>query len=334
MLNDLSAILAGFSIVSAVVLLFAYLFFLPNMRKTVAGRFSCAVTLVGLALLQLSHYSYFIQNTDLLASYRYCTLLMLLPPSFFFFGREVLFPDVRYYWFDCLHIAPILLISVLPIEVLPGLSFLIGTGYTFWFARIIYQLRAQRSRFKFEMFFFGMFALMALVALVLGLWLPVIDHNVFYIAYSNAISIAMVLIVAALLVFPELLGDILLITELTYAKSKLSGINREQSELERLMIHERQFENEELSLASVAELLKLSSHQLSELINTEYGYGFPRLVREHRVRAAKSLLVAEPSASVLAISMMTGFKSQSSFYTAFKDSTGESPGSYRSKRCS
>jgi len=195
-------------------------------------------------------------------------------------------------------------------------------------------MRNQRSRFRFEIFFFGLFALMAFAALLLGLSLPWLEHNVFYLAYANSISIAMVLVVSALLIFPELLSDIQLVVELSYAKSKLHGIDTEQKvvELEQLMLHEKPFEDEQLSLATVADLLGLNAHQLSELINTEYGHSFPRFIREHRVRLAKTLLVSEPNASVLAISMMAGFKSQSNFYTAFKESTGEAPGNYRSKR--
>ena len=89
------------------------------------------------------------------------------------------------------------------------------------------------------------------------------------------------------------------------------------------------FQNEELSLSMLAEQLKLTTHQLSELINTEFEYGFPRYVREHRIRQAKDLLLNEPNSSILAISMNVGFKSQSNFYTAFKEITGISPGQFR-----
>ena len=41
------------------------------------------------------------------------------------------------------------------------------------------------------------------------------------------------------------------------------------------------------------------------------------------------MLRTDDKSSVLSISMMTGFKSQSNFYTAFKEVTGESPGEYR-----
>jgi len=75
--------------------------------------------------------------------------------------------------------------------------------------------------------------------------------------------------------------------------------------------------------------MELSVHQLSELINSNFDYSFPRYIREHRIREAKELLINEPNSSVLSISMMTGFKSQSNFYTAFKEITGFSPGQYR-----
>ncbi|MFK8019802.1 MAG: helix-turn-helix domain-containing protein [Pseudomonadales bacterium] len=75
--------------------------------------------------------------------------------------------------------------------------------------------------------------------------------------------------------------------------------------------------------------MALSAHQLSELINSHYGVGFPRFLRQHRVDAAKTLLLDEPDASILSVSLMIGFRFQSSFYSAFKELTGLSPGAYR-----
>ncbi|NQZ06546.1 MAG: AraC family transcriptional regulator, partial [Algicola sp.] len=62
---------------------------------------------------------------------------------------------------------------------------------------------------------------------------------------------------------------------------------------------------------------------------TEYGVNFSRYIRERRVDAAKVLLLGEPDSSVLAISLETGFKSQSNFYAAFKEITNQSPGQFR-----
>ncbi len=331
LVNHISSLLAGFSVVSVLVLLFVYVFFLPDMRKTKAGKLACTVTLVSLSLVQLGHYLHFIEGIELLESRVYCSLLSIIPPAFFFFGREVLFPNVHYRWFDWLNITPFVLSLLLPIKVLPVVAFLFGTAYTFWFTQAIYKLKHESRRFKFEMFFFGLFAIMALAALILGLSLPAMDPSIFYISYSNSIAVAILLIVTALLIFPELLSDILLIAELAYAKTKLQGVDItiKKDELEQLMVNERLYENEELNLSMVAKLLDLSVHQLSELINTAYGLSFPRFVREHRIQAAKELLLADKKISILSISMETGFKSQSNFYTAFKESLGMSPGQFR-----
>ena len=89
------------------------------------------------------------------------------------------------------------------------------------------------------------------------------------------------------------------------------------------------YQNEKLNLAMLAEAMTLTSHQLSELINVHFGKSFSRYIREQRVAAAKELLLSQPDASILAISLETGFKSQSNFYAAFKEITGQSPGDYR-----
>ena len=331
MLNHLSILLTGFSIFSIVILLIAYVFFLPDMRKSFTGKLAAIALLLSLCFLQVGHYAYFLNDIPLLNYRAYGSLLLFLPPTFYFYSRVILFPEIDYKLLDALHFIPSIISIALPVSTLAPLGFLFGTAYTFWFALLIFKLRNQSKRFKFEIFFFGLFAIIASVALALCLSLPYIDTKIFYFTYSNSISCSVMLIVCALLFFPKLLSDILLITELTYAKSKLSGINTEQKikQLEQLMLADHLFENEDLSLKLLADQLDLTSHQLSELLNTKFQCSFPRYIREHRVRQAKTLLIDEPNSSILAISMSTGFKSQSNFYTAFKEITGLSPGQYR-----
>ncbi|MEM8497390.1 MAG: helix-turn-helix domain-containing protein [Pseudomonadota bacterium] len=332
-MNTIGSLLAGFSIISALMLMLIYLFALEQMSKTSAGKIACCAVLLGLAGLQYAHFLAFREQLPLLDMRIYCVLLAVLPAAFFFFSREVLFDQTRYQRRDTVHLATVFAACVLPLKLVPVMAFLVGTGYTCWFSVVVFRLREQRGRFKFEIFFFSAFALMAFVALVLGLALPFLEHSVFYYTYSIAISLAMLMVVSALLIFPELLSDLLLVTRSAYASSKLHGVNVDAKllRLEELMIKDKHYQDEALNLNSLAELVELSPHQLSELINSHFAYGFPRFMREHRIRAAKTLLIAEPSASILSISMMTGFKSQSSFYTAFKELTGESPGSYRRK---
>ena len=331
MISFFTQLIAGFSIFSAAILLFAYLFFLPDMRKSVVGKLACATLLISLSGLQFGHYLYFSEGVDLLNDRRYLYLLLFVPITFYFFSRVVLFPDAKLHLYHILHLIPLIIGILSPLKAIPVIAFLIGTGYTFWFARIVFQLRGQRSRFKFEIFFGVLFALMALLALILGLSIPYIDHTIFFSAYAGSIGIAMLLVTAAVIIFPELMSDIVEITEAAYANSTLSGVNVDalRISLERLMNEDKVYQNEDLSLNTLAEMLDISGHQLSELINTQFDCGFPRFIREQRVAEAKEMLVNEPSASVLSIGMSTGFKSQSNFYSAFRDITGMSPGNFR-----
>ena len=183
------------------------------------------------------------------------------------------------------------------------------------------------------MFFFSLFAVLAVLILVLGLSIPYMDPAVFYISYANFIAIALLLVVGALIAFPDLLGEIADAAQLAYASSTLKGVDvaARLQRLDGLMAVEKIYQNENLNLALLAEALELTSHQLSELINTQYGVGFSRYIREQRVAEAQRLLREDTTSSILSISMMTGFRSQSNFYAAFREITGESPGSYRKR---
>lgn len=331
MIADFTTLIIGFSVFSAGVLLLAYLFFLKDMEKSTFSRLSATILLGALTLLQIRHFHHLRTGAELFESQIYLLLLLATPPSFYFFSKEVLLPGSRISIWSVIHLLPLALSFVVPANIVAPLAFVIGTGYAFWFARFVYGMRAQRSRFRFEMFFFGLFALLALLVLLLGISIPYLDASVFYISYANFIGIAILLVIAALLFFPELLGNMSDAARLTYATSTLQGVDKQTMllRLDKLMVEERIFENENLNLGLLAETLGISSHQLSELINTEFGYGFSRYIRERRVAEARRLLVDDPNSSILAISLMTGFKSQSNFYAAFREITGEAPGTYR-----
>lgn len=331
MINHLTILLIGFSVFALVILLGAYWFFLPDMRKSLPGKLACSALIVCLILLQLAHYHHFAFNTDLLSYRVYGVLLMFAPPTFYFFTRVVILPDPDYPWWHLLHLIPLGISFLVPLTHLPLFAFSIGSLYVGWSVAKVLQLRGQHARFKFELFFFAMFALMAVMALTLGLVLPVLPHAIYYLLYTNAISVAVLLITAALIFFPHLLGDIRDLTEVAYSNTKLANVDiaLKRDALDHAMRSEHLYQNEELNLSTLAEVVDLTPHQLSELINTEFNVGFSKFVREHRVRAAKTLLSTDTTSSILAISMMTGFRTQSSFYSAFKELTGMSPGAYR-----
>ena len=333
MIRDLIILLIGFTLFSSAIAATAYLFFLPDMRKSTGSKFAAFLMLLVLSGLQTGHYLYFDRDIPALDSRLYLVFLLTAPPAFYAFSRVVIFADRNTNRETWIHFFWPLMALILPIESIPVVAFVIGTGYTFWFARILLGMRDHRNHFHFEFFFFAMFAAMALAALLLALALPYINHDLYYLIYSLCIGTAMFLIIGALIIFPERVADIMRRTEQVYAKSHLKDVNvpRLANKLNQLLEQDEVYQNENLSLATLAELVELTPHQLSELINRHFGVGFPRFVRESRVKIAQRLLLAEPQTSILAISMMTGFKSQSSFYTAFKEVVGESPGGYRNR---
>lgn len=336
MLIHITILLIGYTIFSAGSLIFAYSFFLHDLQKSIYSKVSCISLLLGLASLQGCHYFTLTTSFDSLNSRFYLAGLLFVPASFYYFSRFVLFPSTVPNFKYLLHLIPLIVGFFLPKAIVPAIAFLIGSAYCLWFIHLVLMLRNQHNRFTLERFFFGMFALFAIVALILGLMIPYIDPTIFYIAYGSSIGIAMLLVTTAIIVFPEMLSDIQQIADLTYAISKLNDIDVEtkKNDLENLIQQESIFQNEKLSLSSMADMLDLTPHQLSELVNSEYGYGFSRFVRIHRIEQAKILLIHEPKTSILAISIMTGFQSQSNFYSAFKDIVKESPGNYRKKRLS
>ena len=318
---------------SALLLFIAYAFFLNNVYKSIAAIGSCALLLAALAGIQVAHLAFFTNNIDPMQFQLYRFLLFLVAPMFFFFSRFILVPEARTPLLMLLHFSPLMISFFLPREVAIPVVFLIGSGYCFWLANMIYGLREQRQRFKFEIFFFGLFSVQALLVLIFGLAIPYIDVTNFYHLYANSIGFAFFLVVAALIVFPDLLSDIAEVAKISYSATTLTevDIDAKLKELDTLMKTSKIVQNEQLNLTLLADEVDLTSHQLSELINVHFAMGFSRYIRQRRVDVAKRLLIDEPDSSILSISLDTGFKSQSNFYAAFKEITGETPGSYRKK---
>ncbi|MCQ0113012.1 helix-turn-helix domain-containing protein [Zhouia amylolytica] len=119
---------------------------------------------------------------------------------------------------------------------------------------------------------------------------------------------------------------------LSLLKSKeKSGTEVEQTleQLTNYMISEKPYLDSEISLQKLALLLNLPEKQLSQLINQQTGKHFFDYINEFRINEAKILLKENPDLTVLEILYDIGFNSKSSFYTAFKKQTSQTPTAYR-----
>ena len=114
-------------------------------------------------------------------------------------------------------------------------------------------------------------------------------------------------------------------------RSYLQGLNLDYIEagLQTLMMKNEMYLDENLSLPQLAECLGISPHQLSQFLNTRLNKNFKTFVNEYRIAKAKELLIQDKDAKVLAIALDVGFKSKSTFNSAFLKVTGTVPSEYR-----
>lgn len=94
---------------------------------------------------------------------------------------------------------------------------------------------------------------------------------------------------------------------------------------------EHWYKNGDLKLDSLAEVLAMTPHELSQLINLEYATNFSDFLNRHRVEALKQLLhdPEHQHKTVLELAIACGFNSKSALNRAFKKVTGVTPSEFK-----
>jgi AraC-like DNA-binding protein len=87
------------------------------------------------------------------------------------------------------------------------------------------------------------------------------------------------------------------------------------------------FLNEKISLVEVSKILKISSQQISQVINEKTNLNFNDFVNGYRIEEAKQMLLSNTYSKLTidAIAQKSGFHSKSAFYLAFKKISGNTP---------
>ncbi len=326
----IALLLIGFSIVSALVLIVSH-FNASNYPEQPQARYMGGLLALVLAGLQAIHFSYLEFDSPLIHSGLYQMLLFAVAPSFYLFSKPLLKGTTDFRAVEITHLIPVVIAPWISASLALPLSFAVGSGYLLWLIRSLYALREQRNRFHLELTMLVLTFAVAIAVLIMGFTLPILNEKLFFYLYSSAIGCAFILINLSINLFPKLPIKIAESASETYATTTLSNINCEGQieQLTNLMKQDSTYKDPTLDLSTLASRLGLSSHQLSELINTRLGISFSRYIREQRVSAAKAMLLEESTASVLSIGLSVGFTSQSNFYDAFRDITGMTPGKFR-----
>jgi len=98
------------------------------------------------------------------------------------------------------------------------------------------------------------------------------------------------------------------------------------------MQNERLYADHDLRVGTLADLIGLPEYQLRKKINQKLGFrNFNQFVNQYRIKEASERLVNEPRTPVLTIGLDVGFRSISSFNTAFQDQFGMSATVYRAQ---
>lgn len=99
--------------------------------------------------------------------------------------------------------------------------------------------------------------------------------------------------------------------------------------LESLMNEKDLYKNPNLTLQDLAKELNISSHQLSQFLNTNLGKNFTSFVNEFRIKEACKIITSNDKLTLESIGYDVGFNSKSTFFSAFKKHTGTTPSNYQ-----
>ncbi len=121
-------------------------------------------------------------------------------------------------------------------------------------------------------------------------------------------------------------------------KYKKSNLDIEETKvvlekINHLLIKEKVFLEDNISMKNLAEKIGIPSHKLSQIINEKMSKSFWDLINSYRIMEAKELLCHKDSKNltILEIAYKVGFNSNVSFNRAFKKLTKITPTQYRKK---
>lgn len=180
--------------------------------------------------------------------------------------------------------------------------------------------------------------------LLIGLFLlylvqvGIISYKIFIEDIPNTITLNASLFFSFCVIYfayKSLANDNILFDRPKYIASALTDqqANTMVEKLKQLMKEERLFLQPQLKIGDVASKLETTSKYLSQAINDGLGKNFYEFINEYRVEHVKGLLKDHNNHrfTLLALAQQAGFKSGSTFNTAFKKYVGMLPSTYRKK---
>ena len=105
--------------------------------------------------------------------------------------------------------------------------------------------------------------------------------------------------------------------------------NKLIKQIKHYLIKKNQYQNPKLSIDSMAHDLNIDTQQVIQLFDYQMSTSFNDYVLQLRINRAIKLLKDNEFLNSGSIYSTVGFKSNTTFYNAFKKITGKSPSDYR-----
>lgn len=169
----------------------------------------------------------------------------------------------------------------------------------------------------------------AALVIVIELWAA--GSVPLFIEFSGALLLFLIFIGANIWMF-RLREDLpLALADSSRQKRETESLDQEIIErIERLMSEQRFYAQHSVTIADLAEQLRLPAYRLRQLINQHMGYqNFNQFLNRYRIEEASRRIREEKSLAILSIALDVGFKSMSSFNQAFKAAHNLTPTAYR-----
>jgi AraC-like DNA-binding protein len=295
---------------------------------------------------------------------------LLYGPIFYLYAQGVIFRDFKLSGSHLLHLIPFLLFTVTFLSLtnfaaisseeiikneLPWQFYLVSSllythffvylGLTYkslWkYRKIIKNKYSQIDQINLDWlsFFINTLGLLTFVSLI---------HNFIGLAENRRVFIT-TLVLLLIFVFyfvnkvilkalrqPEIFAGITQNETAKYLGSNLTSdqIEEYKKQLLALISSEKPFLDPQVSLSDLSKKLSVSAKHLSQVINQSFNKSFFDFINSYRIQEAQQILreSRDDKLTVLEVMFQVGFNSKSSFNTAFKKETGQTPTEFR-KMC-
>ena len=208
------------------------------------------------------------------------------------------------------------------------------SGYLVYILKIYFE-KSTIDKMNFVFYFIVGYAVLQIVAwtfFIINSFFP----NVFLAAADNVLAVMLILYIYLLGYIMIKKSDLLFFSGSRLKKKYTGGLNSDLSaalykEITAYMDSSSLYEDPNLKIDDLAQILKMKSHHISQAINENGDTNFKNFVNNYRLAKVKRLIM-DPKYrkyTVLAIAFMSGFNNKNSFNVMFKKHTGLTPTAYR-----